>query len=369
MPGHGAIAISLAPVTDFERLGETWTALQERVDASFFQSWAWTGCLARERFPRPVALEAKRGGTPVALGLFNSGRGPLGRSTLWLGESGVADFDAVFIEHNGFLLAGNDAPALVLCLRAAQGGPIGTARPLRRRSLVLSGVPAEYLAAARALPGILRIAASYAAPVVDLGALRASGRAFLSGLSANARYQIRRSERRYRACGPLALCRARSIAEANGFFSELIRLHQTYWTGRGKPGAFANPAVLRFHRALIERAFPSGGVELLRVAAGSRPVGYLYNFRQRGRVYAYQSGFDYALPHPHCKPGLTCHHLAIERHLAEGAAVYDFLGGAHRYKESLADRATTLYWLALHPRASAAGLIASLKNIKDALGR
>ena len=357
------IEISLAPVTDFARLGEAWTALQDRVEASFFQSWAWTGCLVEERFPRPVVLEARQDQVPVAMALFNTGCPRLGRSTLWLGESGVADLDAVFIEHNGFLLAARPSPsALALCLRAARSGPIGTARAHRRRSLVLSGVPPEYLAAAQAVPGIVRLEAVRAAPFVDLRAVRESGRDFPSGLSANARYQVRRSERRYRACGPLAMRRAGSIAQAHDFLSELIRLHQIYWTGRGRPGAFANPAMLRFHRTLIERAFPRGGIELLEVSAGRSAVGYLYNFKHRDRVYAYQSGFDYALPHPHCKPGLTCHHLAIERHLAEGAAVYDFLGGAHRYKASLANAETTLYWIALHPRLSAAGLLAAAKN-------
>jgi CelD/BcsL family acetyltransferase involved in cellulose biosynthesis len=364
------VEISLAPVADFARLGAAWTALQDRCEASFFQSWAWTGCLVEERFPRPVVLEVRQGGTLIAMALFNAGRRRRGRSTLWLGESGAADLDAVYIEHNGFLLTAGAAPRLLArCLRAAQSGPIGTARARRRRSLVLSGVPAEYLAAARAVPGVARIEATSAAPFVDLDAVRRSGRDFPSGLSANARYQIRRSERCYRACGPLAACRARSLAEAKDFFCALIRLHQAYWTGRGRPGAFANPAVLRFHRALIERAFASGGIELIRVSAGPRALGYLYNFRHRDRVYAYQSGFDYALPHPHCKPGLTCHHLAIERHLAEGAAVYDFLGGAHRYKASLANAETRLYWIALHPRLSAAGLLASLKNLKNALGR
>lgn len=364
------VEISLAPVDDFARLGERWTAFEESCDASFFQSWAWTGCLAEERFTRPVVLEARCGETPLALGLFNDSRARGGRSTLWLGESGVPDLDAVFIEHNGFLLTRSAAPLLARCLRVAQRAAIPacagtTARARRRRSLVLSGVPAEYLAAARATPGTMRLLGEHPAPFVDLGAVRKAGGDFLSGLSPNARYQIRRSERRYRDCGPLALSRARSPAEAYDFLSELIRLHQTTWTSRGRAGSFANPAVLRFHRALIARAFAGGGIELVRASAGRRIIGYLYNFRYRDRVYAYQSGFDYDLPHPHCKPGLTCHHLAIEASLAEGAAFYDFLGGAHRYKMSLSNRETTLYWLALHPRWSIAGLLAAVRGFRS----
>jgi len=72
---------------------------------------------------------------------------------------------------------------------------------------------------------------------------------------------------------------------------------------------------------------PAGEIDLLRIAAGDQTIGFLYNFRFRNRVYAYQSGFDYSVSHPHQKPGLTCHHLAIEMYRRQGLEVYDFLAG------------------------------------------
>jgi len=94
---------------------------------------------------------------------------------------------------------------------------------------------------------------------------------------------------------------------------------------------------------------PQGGVELLRIAAGARVLGYLYHFRRDGRVLAYQSGFDYAGAGPHEKPGLTCHALSIARALAMGERVYDMLAGAERYKQSLvprnADATSMLHWV------------------------
>ena len=166
--------ISLQPVANFDRVGETWMELQERADGSFFQSWAWTGCLAEERFPRPVVLEARAGANLVAMGLFKMRAKSFGRSMLCLGESGVADFDAVCIEHNGFGQRG--APSLLAqCLRAAQSATIGGARPNRDRTLVLSGVAADHLGAARSLPGIVRLRAVDPAPFVDLLGIRQSG--------------------------------------------------------------------------------------------------------------------------------------------------------------------------------------------------
>jgi CelD/BcsL family acetyltransferase involved in cellulose biosynthesis len=225
------------------------------------------------------------------------------------------------------------------------------------RRVALSGIPERYIAAAGEGPYRASIRVTRPAPFVDLAALRLAGRPYLSRLSANTRYQLRRSQRRYEADGPLTICRARSVAEAGEFLDRLAELHQRYWTGRGRPGAFANAKFGRFHRALIERAFPEGEIDLLRICGGGRVVGYLYNFLYRRVVYAYQSGFDYAVSDSHQKPGLTCHHLAIERYLAAGADRYDFLAGADRYKQSLASGATLLHWIEINRPVAAFSMI------------
>jgi CelD/BcsL family acetyltransferase involved in cellulose biosynthesis len=362
------LKFSLLPVVDFEPLGEAWTAVQERAEGSFFQSWAWTGCLAEERFFRPVLLEVRDGPTTVALALFNMRRGSFGRNILWLGESGIAELDALFIEYNGFLVVhGQPASVLAQGLMATQSAPIGEIGWNRGRSLVLSGVSAEYVAAAQCGRGVVRIRSARPAPFVDLNSIRKSGGDFLASLSPNTRYQLRRSERRYASLGRLTLRRAGSRSEALDFLARLARLHHVYWVARGKPGAFDNGFVMRFHTALIGRAFDENTIDLIEIKAGQSVIGYLYNFKHRGRIYAYQSGFDYTLPHRHCKPGLTCHHLAIELCLSEGAHTYDFLAGEDRYKQSLANSTNMLYWAAIHPRWSTAGLVDGAKNWHDAL--
>ncbi|MGC8468622.1 MAG: GNAT family N-acetyltransferase, partial [Acetobacteraceae bacterium] len=70
----------------------------------------------------------------------------------------------------------------------------------------------------------------------------------------------------------------------------------------------------------------------------------------------YQSGFDYAGAGGHEKPGLVCHHLAVERYRREGYEVYDFLGGLDRTKSSLGEEAAALVWLEGAPRASLRGM-------------
>jgi CelD/BcsL family acetyltransferase involved in cellulose biosynthesis len=78
-------------------------------------------------------------------------------------------------------------------------------------------------------------------------------------------------------------------------------------------------------------------------------TGILYNFAFRKRMLAYQSGFSYGAAGPAAKPGLTCHHAAIQAASAQDIEFYDFLAGDDRYKRSLSDAATAQYWVESGP--------------------
>jgi CelD/BcsL family acetyltransferase involved in cellulose biosynthesis len=344
------LTLTLADIADVAALGPRWRALESRAEGSFFQSWSWLGCLAAERFPHAKLLVARRDGQDIALALLNRGRSRLAPITLWLGESGIPRFDSTYVEHNGVLVAqeahGRDQDLITACLRAVLAES-GVTR------LVLSGVDDAHLQAAQHTGAAMRPVKTQPAPFVALASPEIS---FLDGLSANTRYQLRRSARRFEMRGPLKLHRAGTVAEARVVLDELALLHQATWTKRGRPGAFANPNFLRFHHALIDEALPRGEIDLLRITAGPDLIGCLYNFRHRGHVLAYQSGFDYAPSHSHEKPGLTCHHLAIEAARANGLTRYDFLAGEDRYKASLAQDATQLHWIDLAPRWSMRGM-------------
>ena len=376
---------------DLDALGPRWRELEARADGSFFQGWTWVGCLAERRFPDPVLLEAREDGRTVGLALFNRRRGPLGAESLWLGESGDPALDAVFIEYNGPLLERGREGLTRACLDAALHAPAANRHPgpapgrvpgegaervpgglrhgpwhgLRRRlwgrRVVLGGVGDGVFDAAHAVGVVRKRRYSRPAPCVDL---RAPG-SFLDGLSRNTRYQLRRSARHYEARGRLRVHRAGTAEEALAYLDALRVLHQAAWRARGQPGVLGCEQALSFHRALVARGVDRGEVDLLRVTAGEAVLGYLYNFRHRGRVLSYQSGFDYAGAGPHQKPGLTCHHLAIEMYRAQGAAVYDFLAGPDRYKLSLSGPGATLHWVDLMPRRSVLGLAARVRERLD----
>ena len=335
-----------------EGLGATWRGLEaETPDLSFFRSWSWVGCLAEERFPHPVVLKGWRDGRLVGLALFNRRDG-----ALHLGESGDPALDAPFVEHNGPLAMDGDVSLALLRSAAASKG-------IRR--LVLSGISQELLAGA---PGVALRHQRREAPHADLAAVREAGGDPLTLLSANARQQIRRSARRY---GAPVLRRAEDAAEALAMLEEMTELHQRSWTARGKPGAFAQPFMRRFHAALVRRGMERDEVDLLRAEGSGGQAGILYNFRLRGRVSAYQSGLDLAGAGSQGKPGLTCHSMAIGRAAAMGDDIYDFLAGPDRYKRTLAQGSATLHWAEMVRRHSLLGLAARARDFgrRHGLGR
>jgi len=326
--------ITIEPVEDFAALAPVWRALERRADCSFFQSWAWTGCLAEERFAEPWLLTARRGDRSIALALFNRGlRAGLTRPIL-LGESGKAELDTIFTEHNGLLLDRDEPDGLAAQCWAALAERFGAARWL------ISGTREVTCAA---LPGdrIARIRAHRPAPYLDLSPDIDP----LAGFSANTRQQLRRSLRAWEKIGPLMLEVAATEDQADQYLAALAELHQSYWNARGKPGAFAEPFFGRFHQTLLHRASDRQSIDLIRIRAGERVAGYLYNFVHEGWVAAYQSGFDFGPDADRLRPGLVCHLMAIQHYAQAGIRRYDFLGGEARYKRSLANAEIPLVWL------------------------
>lgn len=342
------IRVELSRPNDLAALEVKWRALEPHMDGSFFTSWTWIGCMAETRFPDPVLLEAFDGMRPVGLALFNRKRG-----RLHLSETGDPVLDGLTVEHNGIMSAPDCGDAVrAACLTAARRVA---------RAVVLSGVASADRRAATAT-GPVEVRRVSAAPFVDLVAVRTSGRSYLQSLSANTRYQVRRSERRYAKAGPVTADRAPDLPSAHAYLDALIGLHATRWAAKGGPGAFSHPTVRRFHHLLLDRGFHRGEIDLWRVAAGRVDVGYLYNLKYREHVMSYQSGLLFE-PGSHLKPGLTCHCQAIQSYQDEGLRMYDFLAGQDRYKLSLSTDQSDLHWLVLADRGSSAWFFSKLRSL------
>jgi CelD/BcsL family acetyltransferase involved in cellulose biosynthesis len=183
------------------------------------------------------------------------------------------------------------------------------------------------------------------APYVDLASIRRRHNDYERELSSNTRTQVRRSRKLIEAeSGAIQVERADTVSQGLEFLQELADLHQLRWTAKGEAGAFHSPRFSAFHRRLVERLLPLGGVDLLRIRAGERTVGILYNYVVQRKVFFYQSGFMYS-SNNRVKPGLVTHTEAINYYLGRGFDEYDFLAGDSQYKQSLGNAERQMQWL------------------------
>ncbi|MGM0413117.1 MAG: GNAT family N-acetyltransferase [Pseudomonadota bacterium] len=351
-----------------------WRSLEARFHPPWFLRWAWVenwlACL-------PPGLDLR-------LALADSATEPeagcfIGRRRRWrhglfpvrechLNATGYPQYDNLWIEYNavpgGAGLGWSDLLAAL---------PRGWDE-LHLPGLDRASFPGNALAKAPAgLTGIVR--KSIPSPRVDLEAVRrrqAGGGDYLDLLGRNTRSQIRRSWRlAEEAWGPIRLEEAADAREGALFLERLTAIHQESWRERGEAGVFGEEWFLEFHRRLVGRHFDEG-IQILALRAGEQELGYLYNLVADGRVLFYQCGIP-RLEDNRIKPGLMAHTAAIRHNAARGEALYDFLGGDTRYKQSLAteaassastDAADLAWFLLQRPRLSlrAEALARSLKH-------
>ena len=340
----GALEVSLSPAPNLATLEKVWRDVEAVSEARYFVSWGWIGTwlATLPADVRPDLVTVRQGGRTVALGLLCRKRVVRHRflpvRALSLHSTSDPALDCLTIEYNGFLAArGFEEPAAQAALSYLVRQEPGW------DEIALDGVPPNYLELAQHAGLSVQIGARKPVYEADLAAMRAKGGDYLASLSRNTRQQTRRAFRLYEETGPLGFSVARDLEEALQTFATLKRLHQRYWIARGRPGAFATPYFEAFHDRLIRTRFAAGEIRIARVTVGEQVVGCLYSFVWRGRIYFYQSGFEYGAD-ARLKPGLVAHCLAIQHALAAGAEVYDFLAGDSQYKRSLGREQTALIW-------------------------
>jgi CelD/BcsL family acetyltransferase involved in cellulose biosynthesis len=332
------ITIELTSLPELAVLQSWWRELEARAKPSFFNSWTWIGTWL-EVLPSSLEvalLKARQGDLIIGLGVVVRGRSHLLKGIpvdCWrLHATGLSELDDLTIEYNGFLLderhAGVAAPDMIRYLIEHSSAPhIEIPHTHESHEAYIDDLGPAYLTRRQL----------HYSRAVELAAVRDAKGQFLPLLSANTRSQIRRSQKEYSKFGELTIHQAESLTEARSYLAALKVLHEHSWQERGQASGFSSHEVAQvFHDKLLAAAFPRGEVQLLRIAAGPRVLGYLYNFCHDGRVAFYQSGFQYHLLDKHDRPGIISHVMAIEYNAARGEQRYDFMAGNHRYKASLA---------------------------------
>ncbi len=337
------IRFTFQPIDSPNDVESIWRELEARSGRSFFLSWAWIGtwlATLPAEF-RPFLVSAREGGrvAGLAVALANTVRQRLRAKVpgLHLNSTGDPRWDCIAIEHNGFLCDAREEGIILgrffdwfaheAASMADELRLPGVTLPLDTEMLSRRG----FLHSTTLQPGF----------AVNLDFI-AKDDTLASVLSGNARQQLRRTERDYAGQGKIEIAAARDVGEALAYFRALKSLHVASWERRGRRHSFSEPYFERFHEHLIAREFARGSVQLLRVQAGGRDLGYLYNFRKDGRVSAYQSGFDDA--DRKRRPGVLSHSLAIRLNAKSGERVYDFLAGENQMKSSFATDRYVLTW-------------------------
>lgn len=363
MSAAGAVTFAL------ERLGTAeieslWRALEDRADVTFYLSWSWIGAWLQEAGPPDFVAVGRADGEVVALGLLRRAvrrrHGFVRSRTLCLHETGDEKKDVIFIEYNAFLTDRRFDPVEPEAIAFLRG----EAKAVGRFDEIQLGGFTRSRYDSIAAGQRTHVQALKTTAQVDLAALRASGGDYLATLSANTRQQIRRSIRLYEERGPLSLRAAASAQEAQAWFEEMGILHEQAWRAKGDGGAWRFPFLLAFHRRLIDTAFASGGVEIVRIACGDTPIGYIHCLVRGGWIGSYLSGFAYEADNK-AKPGLVSFALYIQEKLRSDVQVFDFLAGDHRYKMSLGRRGPDMYWFTVQERRWQLRLEDALRAVKQ----
>jgi hypothetical protein len=343
---HRDLVLESHEWTRWPELATTWSAVaSDCAHASFFLMpeaiGAWLDVFGPRLEPSILIFrDEERTVVGVAILVRRTVRkGPYAIRRIYLNTAGEGDSDSACIEFNGLLCRPGYEPAIARALRAhvdlePWDELVGPG--------LLDGASLRGLRAAFAdADAIARTAPSY---YVLLDDVRSSGKDFVELLTSRERTRHRQSVRTYSAIGELVLEEATTTPQALEFLAELARLHQATWVARGSAGSFASQAFCDYHRALIERCFPLGWIQLLRLRAGTRTIGYHYSFVFGGRSYFYQCGYDYELGEK-TAPGIIVHTFAIQHAAQHGLIDYDFMAGDAEYKRRFATSSRAMHWV------------------------
>jgi len=153
---------------------------------------------------------------------------------------------------------------------------------------------------------------------------------YVSTLEPSFRPLLTRYPKRLQSRYRVRFVRCECVEDLRVHLETLFSLHQMRWTGRGEPGAFANPDRRDFYLAMAAAFLQRGWLEFWLLELDSEIVGAQFCFRYNDTVSLLQEGF-----HPKYageKIGYALRAHVLEEMIRSGAKRYDFLGGDDPYK-------------------------------------
>ncbi len=335
----------IASASGLASIEPEWRELEGRSVPSCFLSWSWIGPWAEFALEEPplYLFRAEDSGQAVALAFLcpwsRRAQRLLPSRALTLNEQRLPKRD-MFIEYNGILAEPTRAGEAWACLLNTL-----VEHPLRCDELVVKMLDRATMPAPPA-GWIEKTEETFNTWALDI-VHKQEVDDVLRPLSRNRRWRIRRAIRHAESnWGPIECQIASSEREVDELLEEFARLHTRRWEKVGRSGAFGNPHWTRFHTALIRNGVPRGNVQFVRVKAGERTLGILYNLVHSGCVSVLQTG----IAEPDGKedlPGYVSHVIAIVENARLGRHTYDFLLGDDDYKASMTEAGPAIHSITL----------------------
>jgi CelD/BcsL family acetyltransferase involved in cellulose biosynthesis len=170
----------------------------------------------------------------------------------------------------------------------------------------------------------VRLETDGVAPAV---ALPGSFEAYLAGLPAKLRHEIRRKDRRLRTARP----DSRLVdAGPDTMAEDLDRFTALHRASEGAKGRFMVPGMEQFFRRLADELAGDGTFRLSFLEADGERIAGAVGFRFRDRFLLYNSAYDHRLSS--LAPGMVLVAELIRRAIEEGRSVFDMLKGDLGYK-------------------------------------
>ncbi|HEX6983577.1 MAG TPA: GNAT family N-acetyltransferase [Balneolaceae bacterium] len=160
---------------------------------------------------------------------------------------------------------------------------------------------------------------------------------FLSNLSSNARYQIRRDVKKvYNSKKKLYdLKMIESAEEVITAYQTMVDYHQKRWNKRGLPGNYANKSRYDFRKEVLKRFYELGYLQFQVLTPKDKPDEYLaldLLFNYKNKIYLIERAFNGSADKSHMGFGNILLYSVLKEGMDNGAKEYDFLRGTESYK-------------------------------------
>lgn len=332
----GSFNIHITQQYDYQKLKQDWKRIEGNIEIPFFLTWDWVSCWIETYSPELIFVTASMDNIPVCIGLFTQSdtmRHRFIRSRqIRLHQTGNCHKDQIWVEYNDFICEESyrveavDACLSILNSELIFDEIILSMMPQERGDQIIDKTPNAFI--------VLQVP-SFS---VDLENIRAKKTSYLESLSANTRYQIRRSMRLYeKKYGNLQIKFAENKKQALAYFHKAAPYHVQRWYDSG----YKNDQFINFHENLIKRTYDQNCILLIEVMAGNETIAVMYYQVSGGTIYFYLHGLKYE-EDPKMKPGLVSHYLATEYLKDTNFKYYDFMGGYSQYKAQLARKTNNL---------------------------